>query len=203
MNISAGELQEIMRCSGDVAANYAPLLNEGMTEGGICSKERVSMFLAQVGHESGRLKKTTENLNYSSKGLLATWPSRYNKELAESHHRKPELIANHVYGGRMGNHSLGDGWKYRGRGLIQLTGKVRYEAIKKDTGIDVVKNPDLLSQPEGAVMSACWYWKTNNLNASADSGDINRNTRLINGGYNGLDDRKALYEKAKEVLSWG
>lgn len=203
MNVSLGELQEIMGCSKEVASIYTPILNTSMSNYGIDSRERTCMFLAQIGHESGRLKRTTENLNYSSNGLLATWPSRYDKELADKHHRKPELIANHVYGGRMGNHSLGDGWKYRGRGLIQLTGKVRYEAITNDTGIDVVKNPDLLSHPEGAVMSACWYWHTHNLNASADEGDIKKNTKLINGGYNGLEDRKALYKRAKEVLSWG
>lgn len=203
MNISVGELQEIMGCNKEVASAYTLNLNKFMKEYGINSKERVAMFLAQVGHESGRLKRVVENLNYSSKGLLATWPSRYNKELAERHHRKPELIANHVYGGRMGNSNTGDGWKYRGRGLIQLTGYNNYRAYQTYSGDPVTVRPDLLERPEYAVKAACWYWKENNLNKWADVKDIVGSTKAINGGTNGLEDRRLLYNKALRVLSWG
>lgn len=210
MNISVGELQEIMGCNKEVASAYTLNLNKFMKEYGINSKERVAMFLAQVGHESGRLKRVVENLNYSSKGLITTWPSRYNKELAERHHRKPELIANHVYGGRMGNSNTGDGWKYRGRGLIQLTGYDNYMAYQIDSGDPVTVRPDLLERSEYAVKVSCWYWKKNNLNKWADEGDIVRCSSVINTGkssspekfINGLDDRKALYRKALSVLSW-
>ena len=151
-----------------------------------------------------------ENLNYSSQAL-ATWPSRYNQDLANRHHRRPELIANHVYGDRMGNSKSGDGWKYRGRGLIQLTGYNNYRAYQTASGDPVTIRPDLLESPDVAVKAACWYWQENNLNKWADVGDIVRCSSVINTGkssssekfINGLDDRKALYRKALSVLSWG
>lgn len=160
------------------------------------------MFIAQIAHESGGFKRTVENLNYSSQGLLSTWPSRYTQHLALQHHRNPELIANHVYGNRMGNSKQGDGWKYRGRGLIQLTGFNNYKAFQDASGVNVVDKPTLLEQPRYAVESALWFWKTNNLNKWADVGDLRGCTRIINGGYNGMADRERLYNKAKEVLSW-
>ena len=210
MNISVGELQEIMGCDKDVAARYSSRLNKYMNDYGITTRDRVAMFLAQIGHESGRLKRVVENLNYSSQALLATWPSRYNQDLANRHHRKPELIANHVYGDRMGNSKSGDGWKYRGRGLIQLTGYNNYRAYQTASGDPVTIRPDLLESPDVAVKAACWYWQENNLNKWADVGDIVSCSSVINTGkssssekfINGLDDRKALYRKALSVLSW-
>lgn len=202
MFVSAGEVQSIMGCNKEVASLYTPHLNQKMVKWGIDTKARVAMFLAQIGHESNRLRSVVENLNYSSKALRSTWPSRYTKELADLHHRKPEVIANHVYGGRMGNVREGDGWKYRGRGLIQLTGYDNYKAFEITTGIPATVRPDLLERPEHAVEAACWYWKENNLNRWTDREDLVGVTRAINGGLNGLKDREALFKKASSVLSW-
>lgn len=208
--LSVGQLKEIMKCSTSLANTYTPHLNTYMAKYNINTKKRVSMFLAQIGHESGRLKHTKENLNYSSTALLATWGSRYTPSLALQHHRKPELIANHVYGGRMGNVKVGDGWKHIGRGLIQLTGANNYKAFEVDSGVMVTSNPELLESPECAVEAACWYWNKHNLNSWADVGDITSCSAVINTGksttppryINGLQDRKDLYEVCKKVLSW-
>lgn len=200
--ISAGQLREITGCSAELATTYAPFINLYAPAYGIDTKKRLAMWIAQVAHESGRFKRTVENLNYSAAGLLATWPSRFNELLAAVLARQPEQIANHVYGGRMGNTQDGDGWKYRGRGLIQLTGHDNYAAFAKHSGQDVIGLPELLECAEGAVESACWYWWRADLNRFADTGGIRSCTRVINGGYNGIKDREALYEKAKEVLSW-
>lgn len=200
--ISVGELQSIVGCSAELSVIYTPIINELLTPYGIVSRQQLSMFIAQIAHESGGFKRTVENLNYNSQGLLSTWHSRYTQQLALQHHRKPKLIANHVYGNRMGNSKQGDGWKYRGRGLIQLTGFNNYKAFQDASGVNVVDNHSLLEQPRYAVESAMWFWKTNNLNKFADVGDLRGCTRIINGGYNGMADRESLYNKAKEVLSW-
>lgn len=144
-----------------------------------------------------------ENLNYSADALRRTWPSRFMPELAMQVSRQPERIANIVYGGRMGNVEPGDGWKYRGRGLIQITGRDNYAACSKALFGDdrLLRNPELLEQPEWACMSAAWFWDSRGLNSLADKGDIVGITKKINGGTNGLEDRKALYDKALKVLA--
>lgn len=168
----------------------------------INSPVRVAMFLAQTGHESAEYSVLTENLNYSAKGLMATWPKRFDAAKAEKCQRKPELIANTVYASRMGNgdEASGEGWKYRGRGILQLTGKENYTKFSKDTFNDlrVVDNPDYLLTCEGAVKSACWFWKRNLLNDLSDKGDIINVTKRINGGTIGLPDRE---EKFKHILA--
>jgi putative chitinase len=141
-----------------------------------------------------------ENLNYSADALLRTWPSRFNAETAAKMARKPEAIANYVYGGRLGNGADGDGWKYRGRGLIQLTGKGNYRAAGIALGLDLIGNPDLLEKPEAASLSAAWFWKTNGLNALADANDVAVVTRKINGGLNGLSDRLERFDRAARAL---
>lgn len=200
--ITAGQLREITGCTAKLAATYATLINKHAPRYGVNNTKRIAMFIAQVAHESARFEHTVENLNYSSGDLLATWPSRYTKSLAEAHHRNPELIANHVYGGRMGNNQPGDGYKYRGRGLIQLTGKNNYAAFERASGQPVLDIPEMLQIEEGAVESALWYWRENQLNRFADIGDNKGCTRLINGGYNGLADRTALYNRALRIMSW-
>lgn len=184
---------------------------------GINTPARMAMFLAQAGHESGDFRTFEENLNYSADGLANTWPTRYALKkngvyataigtkrklpnaLANSISRNKEKIANHTYADRMGNGSpdTGDGWKYRGRGIFQLTGKDNYTRLAKDEPalVSCLDNPDMLLQPYEAVISACWFWNANNLNKSADAKDIKTNTKLINGGYIGLDHRTSLYEK--------
>lgn len=167
----------------------------------INTPKRQACFLGQIMHESGSFKFTKENLNYSAKALMATWPSRFpNLETATQFERQPEKIANKVYSGRMGNMEDGDGAKYIGRGLIQCTGKENYTHCGEALGIDLVSNPQLLEEPRYAALSAGWFWNKKGLNALADEGTSNSfeiMTKRINGGLLGLDDRKS---KMIEVL---
>lgn len=180
----------------------------------INTPQRIAGFLAQTSHESGGYTMLTENLNYRAATLAACWPNRFaemvNKKpkkdakgaliptkLALSIEKKPELIANLVYSSRMGNGPAesGEGWKYRGRGLKQLTGKDNYKRCGEALGVDLVANPDLLLEPIYAARSAGWFWKVNNLSSFADNADIKGMTKKINGGYIGLEQRQALYNK--------
>jgi putative chitinase len=167
----------------------------------INTPKRQACFLGQCMHESGGFKFLRENLNYSAKGLVATWPSRFpNEEYADEFARKPERIANKVYSGRMGNTEDGDGAKYIGRGLIQLTGKDNYKAVSEALGIDLVANPQLLEEPRYAALSAGWFWNKKGLNALADASDIETMTKRINGGSIGIADRKAKIEMVSKYL---
>jgi putative chitinase len=153
-------------------------------------------------HESGGFRFLKENLNYSAAALMRTWPSRFpDMDIAEKYERNPEMIANKVYGGRMGNTEDGDGAKYIGRGLIQLTGKENYKNCSDGIGVDLVANPDLLSDPQYAALSAGWFWNKRNLNASSDLMDIVGMTKKINGGVIGLEDRKAKINKVLDILN--
>ena len=167
----------------------------------INTPERQAAFIGQCAHESANFKTLQENLNYSAKGLNATWPSRFPSESeAQPYHRQPEKIANKVYSGRMGNLEEGDGWKYRGRGLIQLTGKDNYRLASDALGVDFVADPDLVLTKEYAALTAAWFWDKSRLNAFADANDIEGMTKKINGGIIGLDDRKKHIAHALEVL---
>ena len=164
---------------------------------------RQAAFIGQCQHESNNFKTLEENLHYSAHGLMATWPSRFTSELvAEQYANNPEKIANKVYGGRMGNgpEDTGDGWKYHGRGLIQLTGKENYDHCGEGIGVDLIGQPGLLAQPNYAALSAGWFWNKKGLNSLADANDIETMTKRINGGLIGLDDRKAKIAKALSVL---
>ena len=178
-------------------------LKETFEKYGINTEKRQAFFIGQCMHESGGFKLLEENLNYSAKALMATWPSRFpTEEMANQYARNPEKIANKVYGGRMGNadESSGEGWLYRGRGIKQLTGKENYERCGSGLGVDLVGNPDLLLEPKYATLSAGWFWNKHNLNDLADKGDIETMTKRINGGLLGLDARKAAIQKAESVL---
>lgn len=172
---------------------------------GITTKERVAMFLAQTAHESNNWTVLEENLYYRAEGLLKVFP-KYYKSLAEaqSHAKKPALIANRVYANRMGNgdSASGDGYSFRGRGIIQITGKNNYTRASQGLYGDqrLLKTPDLLKTTDGAVGSAAWFWHTNNLNAAADKKDVVAATRIINGGTNGLEDRKSKYSRILKLL---
>lgn len=169
----------------------------------IDTPKRQAAFIGQCMHESNGFKILTENLNYSAKGLMATWPSRFqSEEVANQYARNPEKIANKVYGGRMGNadESSGEGWKYRGRGIKQLTGKENYQRCSEALGVDLVENPDLLLEPKYAALSAGWFWNKHGLNDLADKSDIETMTKRINGGLLGLDARRAAIQKAESVL---
>ena len=172
------------------------------------SPNRIAAFLAQCGHESGGWTVFEENLNYSAKGLMGIFKKYFPDETtATAYQRQPEKIANKVYANRMGNgpESSGDGWKYRGRGPIQLTGKDNYRAFAKEMFDDwenLFNNPDWVNADRDfALMSAIWFWNKNKLNREADAGDIKTMTRKINGGYIGLEDRIHHYEDAIKLLT--
>ena len=170
----------------------------------INTPERIAGFVAQCGHESLNFKVLEENLNYSADGLNKIFPKYFERagRDAKNYHRKPEAIANVVYSSRMGNagESSGDGWKFRGRGVIQLTGKHNYEAFGNDIGKYLDEVVEYLGTKMGALESACWYWNSRNINSAADVGDIVKMTKLVNGGTIGLEDRKRHYERALDLL---
>jgi len=177
-------------------------LTAAFTRFEINTPERQAAFIGQCAHESANFKTLQENLNYSAKGLNATWPSRFPSEAeAQPYLRQPEKIANKVYSGRMGNLEDGDGWKYRGRGLIQLTGKDNYRLASDSLGVDFVKDPDLVLTKEYAALTAAWYWNKRNLNKEADAKDFTGMTKKINGGVIGLADRVAHINTALGVLT--
>lgn len=178
-------------------------LNETFEVFDISTPKRVAMFLAQTGHESGNFAATQENLNYSAKGLVGTFKKYFpTEESAAAYARNPQKIANRVYGGRMGNgpESSGDGYKYRGRGVIQLTGKDNYTACGKALDLDLINDPDQVAQNPVAILSAGWFWDTRRLNQWCDKGDVLTVTKRINGGTIGLEDRKHHYEHILEVV---
>jgi putative chitinase len=172
----------------------------------IDTPERIASFLAQCGHESAGFTVLQENLNYSADGLNKIFKKYFpTLESAQPYARKPEMIANRVYGGRMGNgdEASGEGYKFRGRGPIQLTGKDNYAAcsdflFQDDT---LLQNPDMLLDPEYALHSACWFWWKNDLNNYADSADLVTMTKRINGGTIGLEDRIKHYNHAMEIFA--
>jgi putative chitinase len=191
-------------------------------EFGIDTPQRIAGFLSQCAHESGGFERLQENLNYSADGMAGIWPKRFAvmgpdgkpvkkdgknqpNKFALALHRKPEMIANVVYSSRMGNGPIesGEGWKYRGRGLKQLTGKSNHIECSQGLGVDLVENPDLLLEPTYAARSAAWFWQKNKCNTFADVGDIEGLTKRINGGLIGIADRKARYQAAERSLSAG
>jgi len=188
----------------DACGYYLNAFNEVLPQYNIDTPLRICHFLAQIIHESGYLKAKVENLNYSSQALSRVFSKYFpSNSIAEEYERQPEKIANRIYANRMGNgdEDSGDGWKYRGRGLIQLTGKSNYKSCGNDLGLDLVNNPDLIiNDPEVNVKIACWFWKKNNLNSLADKDDITSITKKINGGINGLTDRKNKLDICKKVL---
>jgi putative chitinase len=164
---------------------------------------RVAAFIAQCAHESGNFRLLKENLNYRADSLRRVFPKYFpTDQLAKAYERRPEMIANRVYANRMGNgpEESGDGWRYCGRGLIQLTGKNNYTFFAASTDMNLKDVPEYLETFEGAVQSGCFFWKQNNLNRWADQGNIKELTRRINGGYIGLDDRIKHYNHALHVL---
>ena len=169
----------------------------------INTPQRLAAFLAQCAHESGNFKFLTENLNYRWESLRKVFPKYFPDDaLAQQYQRKPERIANRVYASRMGNgdEASGDGWRYRGRGLIQLTGKDNYFWFGASINCTPEEVSEYLETFEGAVQSACWFWENNKLNQWADQGDILTLTKRINGGTIGLEDRKKHYAHACHVL---
>lgn len=167
---------------------------------------RLAHFIAQCGHESGGFKFVQENLNYGAKGLMTTFKKYFPTEaLAKAYERQPEKIASKVYAGRMGNgdEASKDGWKFRGRGYLQVTGKDNYTALGKDLGIDLLSNPDLVAT-KYQLASACWFFKKNNLLVLCDKGatraDVEAVTKKVNGGLIGIEDRWKHFQEYYSLL---
>jgi len=189
-------------CTPAMADKWCVSLRYTCSNFDINTPERVAGFLAQVGHESGGFRFTVENLNYRAEALTRIWSSRFPMGVAASYAMQPERIANRAYADRMGNgdETSGDGWKYRGRGLIQLTGKNNYAAFSLAADNEALLKPDLVAEPELAALSAGWFWAENGLNELADDKDIVGMTKRINGGINGLDDRQMRYSRLISCL---
>ncbi|QYW06488.1 putative endolysin [Pseudomonas phage UAntarctica] len=188
---------------------WAEPLTVAMISSQIGTRLRITAFLAQIAHESAGLVAVVENLNYSAEALVKTWPTRFTAASAAAVARNPEKIANIVYGGRMGNTSPGDGWKYRGRGPIQITGLDNYRACGVALGIDLVSNPEKLEEPKYGARAAAWFWETKGCNTLADLSGVETAkelagftdlTKRINGGTNGLDDRLKRFKLALSVI---
>ena len=169
----------------------------------INTPQRVAAFMAQCAHESGNFKFLKENLNYRAESLCKVWPRYFpSLDVARQYAQNQERIANRAYANRMGNgpEESGDGWKFCGRGLIQLTGRNNYQSFADSIETDIEDVPHYLQTFEGAVQSACWFWESNNLNKWADVGDMVTLTKKINGGTLGLEDRIKHYNHALHVL---
>lgn len=182
---------------------YYPLLSEVMDRYGITTKNQKAMFLAMISIESGDLTHTSENLNYSWKGLRQTFPKYFPTDtMAMEYSRKPIEIANHVYANRLdnGGPSSGDGWRFRGAGLIQLTGRYNHTKIAEEFGMDVQEASDWMRSPEGASECAGWFWKKKKLNPKSDVGDVKFVTKKITGGATMLVERTRAFNRNVRVI---
>ena len=205
MVITEAQLRRIMpKSKTENVRAFVKTFNEHSETFGITTKIRAAHFLGQIAWESSELNRTEENLNYSVDGLLRTFPKYFNIVNASDYARKPEKIANRAYANRYGNgnEQSGDGWKYRGRGLIQLTFKANYAAYEKSGYCNgkVTEHPEWLAQYPGALKSAMWYWKQNGCNALADNDNSVGVTKRINGGTSHLAQRQYYTRVAKRVL---
>jgi putative chitinase len=201
-NFTKSQLQQIIG-SNPYIDHWYEALSEILPEYDINTIPRVAAFLAQTAHESGNYKFLKENLNYKAESLVKVFPKYFpDMATAKAYEKQPEKIANRVYAGRMGNgpEETGDGYRYCGRGLIQLTGMLNYRSFAESIETPLSEITEYLGTFEGSIQSACWFWENNNLNKWADAGDIKQMTKIINGGFIGLEDRIKHYEHAKHVL---
>ncbi len=209
---TATKVELVLRAIGVSAAlteKWVQPIARGLDHFGITDDAEIAHMLAQFSHESGDYKYTSENLNYRSTTLRKLWPHRFSEQAAHQYGKRTgqrankQIIAQIAYGGRMGNraHPSPDGWNYRGRGLIQITGKNNYTAIANVSGLDIVNNPDLLNEPENAARCSIAWWVKNGCAKFAKANDVKRLTKRINGGYSGLAHRTALTKKALTALS--
>lgn len=190
---------------------WCPALNSAMARFGIDSPARAAAFLAEVAHESNELRHLVENLNYSAERLVQVWPRRFpTLDFARQYDRQPERIANYVYANRLGNGDAasGDGWRFRGRGLLQTTGRDNYRAAGQALALPLEAEPERLETPEVAALAAAQFWRSHGLNELADTsdgpaGDANFETITIriNGGRVGLDARRQYWNRAKAALA--
>jgi putative chitinase len=206
--LTLSQLREVMHGADETrCAEFLPALQRALDAWEIDTPERVAAFLAQAAHESDDLTRLEESLNYNAERLCAIWPRRFpSLDEAMPYHRNPERIANRVYGGRLGNgdEASGDGWRYRGRGIFQLTGAANYgEASLAIAGSREVLlgAPELVARPQYACATAAWFWDTHACNELADAGDFAAITKKINGGMIGLDQRVACWKRAIGALA--
>ena len=197
--------EQLKSCIGNnpYLEQWTSALNQLLPDYGIDTPQRVAAFIAQCAHESGNFVFLKENLNYRAASLRKVFPKYFpTDELAADYANQPERIANRIYANRMGNgdEASGDGFRYCGRGLIQLTGRNNYQAFADSIETTPEEASHYLETFEGAVQGACWFWESNNLNQWADADDILTLTKRINGGTIGLEDRKKHYEHARHIF---
>ena len=203
-----GHLAQMIPTNKSAAGKWFAAMEEILPKYNIDTPRRIAGFVAQCGHESGDFKRLEENLNYSAKSLRAVFGRYFGnppKRNADEYHRKPEMIANYVYMDefrkyKMGNTQEGDGWRFRGRGLKQLTGRENYTAFGKTVGMTAEEAAEYVATEKGAIESACWFWDNANCNKFADAGDIVGLSKRINGGTIGLEDRVRRWNAALEIL---
>jgi putative chitinase len=197
--VNAEQLQRL-----GIGIEWVPALNDTFAKFGIATVRQQAAFIGQCAHECGNFKILEENLNYRAATLMKLWSKRFpTQEIANSYEKNPKKIANMVYSNRMGNRdeASGDGYRFRGRGCIQLTGHSNYFHAGQACGVDFVMNPDLVATPQYAAMTAGWFWNTHGCNPLAENQDWIALTKKINGGIIGLDDRIKQTERAVAVLS--
>lgn len=199
-------LADAMGITESAAGLWVSHVNSALSLCGCSTAEHVAMWIAQVGHESAGLTRLVESLNYTPDGLMATWPTRYTRARAIEHGRTQDkaadqrAIAIHVYGDRLGNRQgTDDGWRYRGRGPIQVTGRANYRECGQVIGVDLESEPSLLELRSTGAASTAWFWRKHKL--TGYNGDVLSVTRRINGGTNGIDDRQRRYQRALSVLT--
>ena len=208
MILDEPQLLLILPNARPVAGVFLPVLNDALCDFAIDTPSRIAAFLAQVGYESAQLTRCMENLTYSAQRLAFVWPRRFRSAdgsptaLAREIAYQPERIANLVYAGRNGNgdEASGDGWRFRGRGLLQVTGRSNYRSVGEGLAQPFVARPYLLAEPRWACRTAAWWWQCTGLNELADAARFEEITRRINGGLNGLEERARLWRRALEVL---
>ena len=207
--LTAAQLSAMLPTNRD-AGDWLDAINEHLPRFNIDTPHRIAGFIAQCGHESGDFKNLEENLNYKEETLLRVFPRYFGpgKENPADYARNPQKLANYVYmdkhrsaAGALGNVQDGDGWLFRGKGLKQVTGRANHEAFGKLVGMTAEQAAEYLLTKEGALESALWFWDSRNLNPIADTGDVARLTKIINGGDIGLADRQARYQRALAILS--
>ena len=207
-NFEEGHLAQMIPSNKSAASKWFAAMEDIFPKYGIDTPQRVAGFIAQCAHESADFKRLEENLNYSAKSLRAVFGRYFGnppKRNADEYHRKPEMIANYVYMDefrkyKMGNTQEGDGWRFRGRGLKQLTGRENYTAFGKTVGMTAEEAAEYVATEKGAIESACWFWDNANCNKFADAGDIVGLSKRINGGTIGLEDRVRRWNAALEIL---
>ena len=205
MELTIDQLKQLLP-KNPYVSQWHHALSQLLPDYEINTAKRIAAFIAQCAHESGGFLFLKENLNYKAETLTRIWPKYFPSDVAKDYASRPnkqEAIANRAYANRMGNgdEASGDGWKFCGRGLIQLTGRDNYQAFADSLQISVDDAAQYLETFEGCVQSACWFWENNNLNALADQGNIDAISKKVNGGTEGLENRRNFYQQALQVLS--